>query len=118
MNRRNFLQMHGLAVPAAVVAPDLARRYFFAPRGGWFAPDLTAGLPFYRDIDFNGELYRVQESFFKYPPHLVATGKLLTDLGEVVGVIRKPWPTLETDAELRQRMIMVMEAAHGQTWIS
>jgi hypothetical protein len=35
MNRRNFLQMLGLAVPAAVVMPDLARRYFFAPRGGW-----------------------------------------------------------------------------------
>jgi hypothetical protein len=35
MNRRNFLQMIGLAVPAAVVLPNLARRYFFAPRGGW-----------------------------------------------------------------------------------
>ena len=35
MNRRNFLQMLGLAVPAVVAAPDLARRYFFAPRGGW-----------------------------------------------------------------------------------
>jgi len=27
--------MLGLAVPAAVVAPDLARRYFFAPKDGW-----------------------------------------------------------------------------------
>jgi hypothetical protein len=35
VNRRNFLQMLGLVVPAAAVAPDLARRYFFAPRGGW-----------------------------------------------------------------------------------
>jgi len=35
MNRRNFLQMIGLAVPAAVVLPNLARRYFFAPKDGW-----------------------------------------------------------------------------------
>jgi hypothetical protein len=105
MDRRRFLGLLGLAAPT----------YFFAPRGGWlktgsvWMPSLTDGLPFYRDIDFNGKLYRVQEEFFKYPPHLVATGKLLTDLGEVVGVVRKAWPTLETDASLRQRMIMVME---------
>ena len=43
MNRRNFLQMIGLAVPAAVVAPDLARRYFFAPKGGW---PVKPGLPY------------------------------------------------------------------------
>ena len=43
MNRRNFLQMLGLAVPAAVVAPDLARRHFFASKGGWH---VKPGLPY------------------------------------------------------------------------
>jgi hypothetical protein len=35
MNRRSFLQMLGLGVPAIVVMPDLARRYFLAPKMGW-----------------------------------------------------------------------------------
>ena len=107
MDRRSFLSLLGLAAPT----------YFFAPRGGWlksgsvWMPDVTAGLPFYRDID-NDELRMIQEELYKYPPHLVVTGKLLTDLGEVVNVIRKPWPTLETDAELRRRMIDKLEALH------
>jgi hypothetical protein len=97
MDRRRFLGLLGLAAPT----------YFFAPRGGWlktgsvWMPSLTDGLPFYRDIQLIAP--------FGINSHLVATGKLLTDLGEVVGVVRKAWPTLETDASLRQRMIMVME---------
>jgi len=132
VNRRNFLQMLGLVVPAAAVAPDLARRYFFAPRGGWLlaksGPPYTFSNGVYSlggltslciekksQVDFNGKTYKVPASFYGCQPHLVATGKLLDDLADVGKLQRTQW---ETDAVFRMRVIDKLEALHGQTWVS
>ena len=94
MNRRNFLQMIGLAVPAAVLAHVVEKK---------------------SQVDFNGKMYEVPASFYGCQPHLVATGKLLDDLADVVELQRTQW---ETDTIFRMRVIDKLEALHGQTWVS
>jgi len=50
MNRRAFLQLLGLGTAGAIVAPTLARKYFFPPEGGWrvdfLNPDYVSPTPF------------------------------------------------------------------------
>lgn len=49
MNRRKFLASLGIGAPAAVVAAKMgafeaARKYFFAPKGGWRYDGTWSGL--------------------------------------------------------------------------
>ena len=94
MDRRRFLQLIGLAVPATVLVYAVEKK---------------------SQVDFNGKTYEVPASFYGRQPHLVATGKLLDDLADVVELQRIQW---ETDTMFRMRVIDKLEALHEQTRIS
>ena len=94
MDRRRFLQLIGLAVPATVLVYAVEKK---------------------SQVDFNGKTYEVPASFYGRQPHLVATGELLDDLADVIELQRIQ---LETDTIFRMRVIDKLEALHGQTRIS
>jgi hypothetical protein len=114
MNRRGFLKLFGAGLPAVVLAEKIgliekARKYFFAPKGGWQPKALTPEMLWNAHMRLMTQLYsecpdrgiiltnvRVPE-YLHGIPYFVAVPPTT---GTFYGIQRSSYPKIEWDKAL------------------
>lgn len=87
MNRRSFLQLLGMAAPAAVIAP----KYFLAPIGGWRSDVIVNPS---ETIALQHELVRAElDTLYESDPRLWGLMYVQSaNVGQWMGIERSAYP--------------------------